>query len=307
MLPLKEYLKKPRMTAFVFVKRYGKWLPDKLYLKIVFWLQMGYSLNLKRPTSFSEKLQWLKIYDRKPEYTKMVDKYAVKEYVAGIIGEEFIIPTLGVWNNTTDVEWEKLPNQFVIKTTHGGGNTGVVICKDKNSFDKNKAIRKLEISMGEDLYKIQREWPYKNVPHRIMAEKYIEPSPDTKDLPDYKFFCFNGEPKYCQVVSGRSTKMCVDFFDKDWIHQPFHEPQLFPFADIEPARPRRYEIMWDLARKLAQGKVFSRIDFYEVGDAIYFGEITFFPTSGYGGFEPSNFDIILGQMINLPDIKHYGA
>lgn len=276
------------------------WLPDKLYLKLLFRLKMGKKLNLRNPQTFSEKLQWLKLYDRKPEYTRMVDKYAVKYYVADIIGKEYIIPTIGVWDKLEDIDWDKLPEKFVLKTTYGGGSSGVVICKDKTTFDRQQAILKLKKSLKQDIYRTLKEWPYKNVPKRIIAEQYIDPRPETKDLPDYKFFCFNGEPKYCQVISGRESKKCIDFFDRDWNHQPFHEPSYYPFADEEPTKPKYLDKMWKAASILAENIAFSRIDFYEVREEIYFGEITFFPTSGFGGFDPEEYETIIGNLISIP-------
>lgn len=278
---------------------YCNWLPDRFYLRVLFRLEMGRWPNLRHPKTFSEKIQWLKLYNRRPEYTKMVDKYAVKDYVASIIGEEYVIPTLGVWNKPEEIEWDNLPNKFVLKTTHGGGNCGVVICRDKSIFDNENAIDKLNKGLRSDIYIAWKEWPYKNVPRRIIAEKYIEPQSGLNDLPDYKFFCFNGEPKYCQVISGRDTKMSIDFFDQEWKHQPFHEPHEFPFADIEPQKPKHFELMWELARKLAKGNPFSRIDFYDTGNQVLFGEFTLFPTSGMGGFCPEEYDSLLGEMINI--------
>ncbi len=307
MLSVKHYISNPKSAAITALEHFGLWLPDKIYLKWMFRLKMGKRLNLRNPQTFSEKLQWLKLYNRKPEYTQMVDKYAVKDYVAKRIGDEFIIPTLGVWDNAEDIDWDSLPDKFVLKTTHGGGSSGVVICRDKSAFDRENAIKRLRYSLeNDDIYRTLKEWPYKNVVKRVIAEKYIEPRPDTNDLPDYKFFCFNGEPKYCQVISGRGTNMCIDFFDHEWNHQPFHEPRKYPFADVEPKKPKCYENMWVLARKLAQDKAFSRIDFYEIGDDIYFGEITFYPTSGFGGFKPTDYDSILGQMLVLPGEKWVG-
>lgn len=282
--------------------RIGHIFSDATYLKVRFRLLMGKKLDLKSPKTFSEKMQWLKLYDRKPEYTTMVDKYAVKKYVADIIGEEYIIPTLGIWEKPEDIEWNKLPRQFVLKSTNGGGSFGVVICKDKAKFDKEAAIRILKRNMKTD-WRIQVEWPYKNVPHRVIAEQFIEPPIGTDDLLDYKFFCFGGKPKYCQVISGRGKKMCIDFFDKEWVHQPFHEPKYYPFADEEPTKPKGYEKMWDLAEQLAGCRAFSRIDFYDVNDKIYFGEITFYPTSGIGGFDPEIYDKIMGEMIEIGNNK----
>lgn len=299
MLSIKDYIIHPQKVAIVVLEHFLTWLPDKTYLKWMFRLKMGKKLDLLNPKTFSEKLQWLKLYDRKPEYTQLVDKYAVKDYVANILGEEYIIPTLGIWNKPEEIDWDVLPERFVLKTTYGGGSSGVVICKDKNTFDRNKAITKLKRSAKQNIYRTLKEWPYKNVPKRIIAEQYIEPSPGANDLPDYKFFCFNGEPKYCQVISGRETGKCIDFFDHDWNHQPFHEPKHYRFAEIEPTKPKHLEKMWRAAAKLAENKAFSRIDFYEVGDKVYFGEITFFPTSGMGGFSPADFEMIMGDMIVL--------
>lgn len=301
MLPLFHYIRKPKVLIVSLLQRYGGWIPDRIYLKWLYRLKMGKKLDLKNPKTWSEKLQWLKLYNRRAEYTMMVDKYAVKDYVAGIIGKEYIIQTIGVWDKIEDIEWGFLPDKFVLKTTYGGGSSGVVICKDKSAFDKNKAIVRLKKSMKQDIYRSLREWPYKNVPKRIIAEQYIEPSKHLNDLPDYKFFCFNGKPKYCQVISGRATKECVDFFDEEWNHLPFHEPRYLPFADEEPKRPSQFEKMWELAGRLADGKPFSRIDFFNVGESVYFGEITFFPTSGFGGFDPESYDELFGRMIDLSD------
>lgn len=280
--------------------KYFKFLPDKTYVKLYYKFSMGKKLNLKNPQTFTEKLQWLKVYDHNPLYTTLVDKYAVKPWVAAKIGEQYIIPTLGVWNSFDEIDFDTLPNQFVLKTTHGGGSAGVVICKNKDQFDFESAKAKLENSMRISGYEKHREWPYKNVPRRIIAEEYLEPQPELNDLPDYKFFCFNGEPMYCQVVSGRNTKKGIDFFDLDWIHQPFREPKRYPNADIVPNKPKCLDEMRHLAAQLAEGKAFSRIDFYEVNGKVLFGEITFFPTSGLGVFEPEEYDAILGKMIKLP-------
>lgn len=276
-------------------------LPDKPYLSLKFYKVFGRFPNWNNPQSFSEKLQWLKLYDRNPEYTKMVDKYAVKEFVASIIGEEYVIPTLGVWDRPEDIEWDKLPNQFVLKTTHGGGNDGVIICRDINTFDCKKAIIQLNKNMKTDLYVVWREWPYKNVPRRIIAEKYIEPKPNVKDLPDYKWYCFNGEPKYCQVIQNRTTEETIDFYDTDWNRQEFIglNPAARPSAR-PVARPVYLESHIRIACELSKGIPFSRIDLYETGEKIYFGEITFYPLSGMGSFNPEQWNNILGNLIKLP-------
>lgn len=302
MLSIKKYLFYPALLGESLLLHFGQWLPDRTYLKLLFRFKMGRKLDLINPKTFSEKLQWLKLYNRRSEYTKMVDKYAVKDLVAKTIGEEYIIPTLGVWNKPEDIEWDKLPNQFVLKTTHGGGSTGVVICKDKTTFDKQIAISKLNASLKMDIYRLFREWPYKNVPKRIIAERYVSPAIDKMDLSDYKWYCFNGVPKYCQVIQDRTSKETIDFFDTNWRHQEF--VGLNPKADQAvnpPIRPSHIETQVRLASLLSKSFPFSRIDLYEAENKVYFGEITFFPMSGFGSFKPNRYNDVLGQMITLPD------
>ena len=275
--------------------------PDKIYLTLLFRLRMGYWMDWKNPKTFSEKLQWLKLYDRRPEYTTIVDKCAVKEYVAKIIGKEYIIPTLGVWDRPEDIDWDSLPQKFVLKTTHGGGGGGVVICKDKATFDKAAAVAKLKRSLKKCIYRSLREWPYKDVDRKIIAEAFLEEASaiGDYDLKDYKFFCFNGKPGFCQVISGRNHDMCVDFYNMEWEHQPFHEPKDYPFSRKKHNKPFSFEKMARLASILSNGLSFLRVDFYELGNKVYFGELTFFPTSGYGGFNPKEWDYKLGGMIKL--------
>lgn len=296
----------PRTTLVVILEHFFTWLPDKVYVKLLFRLKMGRRLHLKTPLYFSEKIQWLKLYDRKPEYTQMVDKYAVKEYVAKIIGDEYVIPTLGVWDKIEDIEWEKLPEKFVLKTTQGGGSTGVVICKDKLTFDCHRAVTKLKESLKQDIYRSLKEWPYKNVHRRIIAEQYIEPAINLGDLSDYKWYCFGGEPKFCQVIQDRSSKETIDFFDVNWNHQEFVglNPVYgtrFNYAEQTPAKPDQLGTQIEIARKLSQGIPFSRIDLYETNGKVYFGEITFFPMSGMGVFYPIKWNNVLGDLIQLPE------
>lgn len=302
MLSLFSCYKKPRSLLISLMQRYGRWLPDQIYLKWLFWLKMGKRLDLGAPKTFSEKLQWLKLYNRKPEYTTMVDKYSVKNHVATIIGSEYVIPTLCVWDKPEDIEWDKLPDKFVLKTTHGGGSAGVVICRNKAIFDRKMAVDKLKKSLMQDIYKSLREWPYKNVPKRVMAEQYIEPQPGVKDLPDYKWYCFDGEPRYCQVIQDRTTNETIDFFDTNWRHQEFIG--LNPsarFATVEPTKPVNLETQVNVARQLSKGFPFVRIDLYEVKGRVYFGEITFYPMSGFGIFCPEKYNDLLGSMLTLPN------
>lgn len=308
MLPIKEYISNPRTTAIVFLGHFGQWLPDKTYLKIMFRLKTGHKLHLRNPKTFSEKLQWLKLYNRRPEYTMMVDKYAVKDYVAKIIGDEYVIPTLGVWDRPEDIDFDSLPNQFVLKTTHGGGSIGVVVCKDKSKFNRQKAIDTLNDSMKQDVYRYSKEWPYKNVKPRVIAEQYIDPAPNVDGLPDYKWYCFNGEPKFCQVIQDRNISETIDFFDTDWNHQEFigFEPQA-KHAAVLPAKPDNIETHLRIARELSKDIPFARIDLYETGADTFFGEVTFYPACGFGSFRPNQYNEILGQMLVLPGKNRGGV
>ena len=278
--------------------------PDKLYLSLLFRFKMGYWMDWKNPKTFSEKLQWLKLYNRRPEYTTMVDKYAVKEYVASIIGEEYIIPTLGVWDSPEDIDWDSLPQRFVLKTTHGGGGSGVVICEDKETFDKDVAIAKLKKSLNSCIYKSLREWPYKNVSKRIVAEVFLEDAYTVKnktDLPDYKFYCFNGKPIYCQVIRDRRSKETIDFYDMKWNCMPFVGLNPIASNGVNPVqKPEKLYKMIEICRNLSTGIPFSRIDLYIADNKIFFGEITFYPYSGMGIFTPIEWNQELGGMIKLP-------
>ena len=289
------------------------WLPDEPYLRLRFRFKMGYWPNLTNPHTFVEKINWLKLHDRKPEYSMMVDKYAVKEYVASKIGGEYIIPTLGVWKEPEDIDFDALPNQFVLKTTHGGGSGGVVVCKDKNTLDKGKVIMRLRDSMDSDIYRNLREWPYKNVKKRVIAEKFMIPkekeNDHTYDLTDYKFFCFGGEPCYCQVIRDRHTRESIDFYDMEWNHQSF--VGLNPKApDGTPAiangitpvgKPKRLETMKEICRSLSANIPFLRVDLYVIDGKVYFGELTFYPASGIGFFKPKEWDEKLGNLIDIND------
>lgn len=272
---------------------------DRAFLKMRYSICMGKRLNLKTPQTYSEKLQWLKLYNRRPEYTNMVDKYAVKEYVASKIGKEYIIPTLGVWNNPKEIDWDSLPKQFVLKTTHDSG--GIVICRDKEKMDKKAAICKLEHAITHDNYSFTREWPYKDVPRKIIAEQYIESNSETHDLPDFKFFCFNGEVKWLFIATDRNKtgeEVKFDFYDADFKHLSLKQGH--ENAVISPTKPESFELMKSIASKLSEGIPHVRVDLYEVGGHVYFGELTFFHFSGMVPFRPEVWDREFGKMIKLP-------
>lgn len=271
---------------------------DEKYLKRLFKYAMGKELNLKNPQTFNEKLQWLKLYNRKPEYTTMVDKYAVKEYVANIIGEEHIIPTLGVWNSVHEIDWDSLPNQFVLKTTHGGGGCDVIICKDKATFDKAVAMEKLNKSLKRDIFWKFREWPYKNVPKRIIAEKFM--TNNGKDIEDYKIHSFNGSPLFILVCSNRygNGAMIDDFYTPEWKLMDLRRPG-HPNSTIPTKAPLQLKKMLELSEILSKNIPFLRTDFYVINDRIYFGELTFFPASGMSKFEPEEWDERIGNWLVL--------
>lgn len=294
-----------RDKLFRLVRRLNRYFPDELYLKLIFRIKTGRRLDLDNPKTFSEKLQWLKLYNRQPIYSTMVDKYAVKEYVSGIIGEEYVIPTIGIWNKPEDINWGSLPEKFVLKATHSGGSNGVVICENRALFDTTKAITKLSNALNQDLYKFNREWPYKNVPKKILAEQFIEVPLGMDSLPDYKWYCFYGEPKFCQVVSNRTTKETIDFFDINWNHLDFVGMNTkVANAKIAPSRPTNIETQIRIARALSKDIPFVRVDLYDISKRVYFGEMTFYPTSGMGSFRPENYNEIIGDLLPLPDKRN---
>lgn len=271
-------------------------LSDKKFIEYRFLSEMGYKLNLKNPKTFNEKLQWLKLYDRNPEYTKMVDKYEVREYIKEKIGEEYLIPLIGVYDKFDDIDFDKLPNQFVIKCNHDSG--GLIICKDKNRLDIETARKKINRSLKTNYYYSGREWPYKNVKPRIIIEKYMEDS-NKSDLIDYKLFCFNGIPKIVLVCSERflSNNMCETWFDMNWklidMSESGHR------VDSTISKPKQLKKMVELSKKLSKNIPFIRVDWYEIGDKLYFGELTFYPASGFEKFEPKEWNKKIGDMLSI--------
>lgn len=274
------------------------WMSDEKYLKKKFRLAVGQELNLENPRTFNEKLQWLKLYDHNPEYIKMVDKYEVKKYVADKIGAEYIISNLGIWDKFKKIDFEILPNQFVLKCTHDSG--GVIICKDKSRFDIKDARRKMNKCLRRNYYWGGREWPYKNVKPRILAEQYLENA-----VCDYKMLCFNGKVN-CSFTCTERFSECglkVTFFDRDWNRMPFDRH--YPSSQKIIEKPKQYEQMIILAEKLAEGIPFVRIDFYETDKRLYFGEMTFYPGSGFEEFIPETADFMLGEWLGIPEIAGF--
>ena len=272
-------------------------MADEAFLKRKYQIRMAQEPNLEKPVLYTEKLQWLKLYDHRPEYATMVDKYAVKQYVAEKIGREYVIPLLGVWDRAEDIDFEQLPGQFVLKTTHDSG--GIVVCKDKAQLDIPAVRRKLRRFLKREYYDHNREWPYKNVPHRIIAERYMEDS-SQGELRDYKFFTFGGVPRVLYIAQGRGSgeETVADFFDMDFNHLPFtidHD-----MAPVPPEKPANFELMKELAAKLSAGTPQLRGDFYEVDGKVFFGEMTFFHCSGMAPFHPEQWDRTFGDWTVLP-------
>lgn len=293
-----EYVKHPT-KIFVFLQNRCNFrvLPDKPYLQICYRVIFGKKLNLKNPQTFNEKLQWLKLYDRKPEYTKMVDKYEAKRWVSERIGEKYVIPCYGVWERFEDIDFQALPEQFVLKCTHDCG--GLVIVKKKRHFHPEEAKPKIERSLRKNYYFSGREWPYKHVKPRIIAEKYMEDGA-TGRLDDYKVLCFNGEPKLIEVHRARFTDgHTQDFYDTNWNLMPFQQLNEVSGETIA-AKPKNLETMLDFCRVLSKGLPQLRVDWYEVNGSLFFGELTFFDGSGFYPFVKDEYDHLLGSWITLP-------
>lgn len=277
-------------------------MDDATYLKKCYRAYLGKKLNLENPKTFNEKLQWLKLHDRNPLYTTLVDKAEVKPWVAERIGSDHIVPTLGVWDSFEEIDFDLLPDRFVLKCTHDSG--GLVICRDKNTFDVEKAKSKIKRSQSRNFYWSGREWPYKNVKPRILAEEYLESAETKSDLTDYKIMCFGGRARCEFTYTGRAgDDLRVDFFDTEWNHLPFI--RRYPNADVPPEAPSRLGDMLVMAERLAEDTPFVRADFYEVSGELYFGELTFYPGSGMEEFSPERWDDELGSWIELPESMGY--
>lgn len=294
-------LKDPKRTVtvlnlMILKSKVGRCIPDKKYLSALYKLRTGKKLNLKNPKSFNEKLQWLKLYDRDPQYTNMVDKYAVKEIVSDKIGNEYVIPTLGVWNRFEEIDFDALPDRFVLKCTHDSG--GLVICRNKSDLDVSAIKEKIEKSLGRNYFWHGREWPYKDVKPRIIAEEYMEQH-GSECLPVYKIMTFGGRAEIIQTIQNDKTKdESIDYFDRDW--NLLELRQNYPNSKKPLPRPENLSKMIELAELFAEGFKFLRVDFYEINGRVYFSEFTFYSDSGTAIFTPEKWDYILGDKIKLP-------
>lgn len=291
-------LDKDYRTVFLSGSGWALPISDEEFLRRKYRFHIGKELDLQTPKTYTEKLQWLKIHDRRPVYTQMVDKYQAKLMAAEKIGAEYVIPTLGTWERPEDIDFDMLPEQFVLKCTHDSG--GLVVCKDKATLDKEAARKKLAKCLKRNYFHVHREWPYKDVPKQIIAEVYMEDAA-CGELRDYKFFTFDGVPKVLYIAQGRGRgePTVADFFDMDGNHLPFtidHDT-----AQQPPALPQNFRLMQELAAKMGQGTPQLRVDFYEANGKVYFGEMTFFHCSGFAGFHPEAWDETFGEWVTLPE------
>lgn len=280
-----------------FVKRCAHILPDKAFLSLRYFLTFRRFPNWKDPKSYNEKIQWLKLYDRDPRYGEMVDKAAVKNLVSRMIGPEYLIPTLGVWDRPEDVDFDALPDRFVLKCTHDSGS--VVLCPDKEKLDRQGAMKILHRGMARNYYKEYREWPYRDVPRRILAEVYLNDG--TGPVPsDYKVMCFQGEPKLVILHQGRFGKHTMDFYDTDWNRMRITRVGQAR-SETDAPRPECLEKMLELSGVLSRGIPHLRVDWYICGGKLYLGELTFYNNSGFGPFVDPRDDELLGSWIRLPE------
>jgi len=296
---IKFIIKKNNSLVLRIMQQFPKLFSDRFFLERKFKYIMDRSLNLDIPKTFNEKIQWLKLYYHNPILTSLVDKVEVKDYVAKKIGDKYIIPTLGVWDSFDKIDFDKLANQFVLKTNHDFG--GIIICKEKENFDYQSAKLKLSAHLKRNFYSMEREWAYKNVKPRILAEEYLGILGDD-DVKDYKFYCFNGEPKILLVSSGRQNKteeMKWNFYDVEFNLLRFTKSNKSNDYSVE--KPKNFELMLELSKALSENFPFVRTDFYNISGEIYFGELTFYPGAGYGKFEPEEWDYKLGSYLSLPN------
>lgn len=274
------------------------WMSDEQYLRILYRLAMRERLDLENPNNYNAKLQWLKLNDRKDIYSVMVDKYDAKQYIASVVGEEYLIPTLGVWNNFEEIDFASLPNRFVLKCTHDSG--GVSICRDKENYDIDRARKKIQKSLRRNYYYLYREWPYKSLKPRIIAEEYMEEGDGEGEenvLTDYKFFCFDGVPKIMYISKDKAQQPYTDFYDMDFNHLPIHVKD--PNSDVKREKPKEFDLMKRLAEALSKGMPHLRVDFYVIKEKIYVGELTFYHNGGVTRIQPDEWNIKMGEWIQI--------
>lgn len=290
----------PTILLLLLIDRIAVLLSDEMLIKLKFRLCHGYWLDLENPKTFNEKLQWLKLHNRKSIYTDMVDKISAKQYVSNVVGADCIIPTIAIYESVDDIDWDALPNQFVIKCTHDSG--GIVVCKDKSKLDVLKSKKKLEWGLCRRYYYQNREWPYKNVKPRLICEEYMEDE-SGYELKDYKFLCFDGEVKALFVASDRGSEheeTKFDFYDADFNHLPIINGHQNSSRLLQ--KPASFERMKEIASMLSKGHSHLRVDMYDINGHAYFGEMTFYHWSGFVPFEPKEWDVVFGDYIDLTKV-----
>lgn len=284
-------------NVIAFFYRSLGFLSDKSYIRLIYRLRMGKKLDLDNPKTFTEKLQWLKLYDHNPKYTRMADKLSLRDFVEEKIGSGHSVKVLGVWEKFSDIDFNALPERFVLKTTHDSGS--YVICRNKAEFDFRKAEKILSRSLKHNYYKTTREWQYKDICPKIIAEEYLD---DGKDcLTDYKFFCFNGKPQFMYFEEEASQRPTQAIVDMDFNQMPFSMDD--ERAETVPQKPSRFEEMEGIAQKLSEGIPFLRVDMYCIGDIVYVGELTFYHYGGFIPFRPAEWDGRIGDMLDLSTVK----
>lgn len=270
-------------------------MSDRFRLEMYYLFTKRKHLDLDHPVTFNEKLQWLKIYDRNPLYTKLVDKYLVKEWVKDRIGEEYVIPTLARYDSPEQINLDELPKEFVLKCNHDSGS--VIICKDKSLFDLDAAKEKLSNCLKTGPYQLYFEWAYRDVPRCIIAEQFMKDD-DNDELMDYKFFCFNGKPQIMYMSRDHSREVTTDFFDMEFNRLPLRMQA--PPSKVCPSKPEQFDKLKELAACLSQGIPHVRVDFYVINGRIYFGEMTFYHCGGMVDVKPDEWNVKMGEMIELP-------
>lgn len=302
---LKKILKKNEMIVTIYDKTkefyYKHLISDERLIRKKFKKAVGREVELENPVKFNDKIQWLKLNWRDPLITKCADKYEVREFVKEKIGEEYLNELYAVYESVDEIDIEKLPKSFVLKGTHGSGFN--IICKDKNKIDWSTEFKEMRRWLNINYYWKNREWAYKNIEPRIVCERYLTEN-GGNSLTDYKFYCFDGNPMYCQVIRGRDSNETMDFYDHEWNHMPFTGLRPLPNSSKHYKKPDKYDEMLEVAKILSEDFPFVRVDLYYVKMRIFFGELTFYPLGGFGKFTPEEWDVKLGNLLELPNNKN---
>lgn len=291
---IKRFIRDPywEFGKFIF-KRCPSCMSDRWFINVKWLMCMGYKLDLSNPKTFNEKLQWLKLYDRNPLYTVLVDKYRAKQYVAEKIGDKYVVPTFAVYSSVDEIDIDSLPNQFVLKCNHDSGS--FIICKNKNEFDIDSAKKTLNKCLNHNFYKDSREWPYKDVKRCILAEQYLEDN-TFEDLVNYKFICINGTP-VIMYITVKTDDIWENFYDMNF--RPIEFSHGYRRYEKDIIKPSLFDELKMVAQTLAKDLSVVRVDFYIINNKIFFSEYTFYDWGGFAPIQPFQWDIKLGEMINV--------